>query len=201
MAQRKPKYTGKRKVAPNPAARMMSMEEAEVAHKGAAERMMAADVEFEPMHEFHEVKNGDVASNGATPELVGPVQPKEEPKESNSVVSAKFKNRYIIAAREAGIKGKAARRSNWDWLAQRIAELCLTPKQAFKVDEFLALLDANGIDHSRWTNRSRGWEGRLRMTGRVALQRIVADSGVLKLPSGDELKAPDEFRAKWKTRE
>lgn len=129
----------------------------------------------------------------------------EEKKASSSVVAAKFKDRYIANARELGVKGKAARRSNWDWLAQEIAKVCLTEKQKIDIDRFLSVLDANEVDHSKWTNRARGWEGRLRMTGRVALQRIVADRKLLRLPEVDgkavELVPPDDFVNKYKTKE
>jgi len=64
------------------------------------------------------------------------------------------------------------------------------------VAKFQRLLEANGVDHSRWTNRSKGWEGRLRMTGRLALQRIVAEAGILKTADGEELEAPAEWVAK-----
>jgi hypothetical protein len=59
------------------------------------------------------------------------------------------------------------------------------------------VLDANGVDHSRWQNRSKGWEGRLRMTGRLALQRVVAEAGILKTADGEELVAPAEWVAKF----
>jgi hypothetical protein len=118
----------------------------------------------------------------------------------SSVVKPVFKERYAANARELGVKGKAAKRSNWDWLAQEIAKFCLTDKHAIRMDDFKALLKANGIDHNKWPNQSRGWEGRLRMTGRVALQRIVADSGVLKFPDETEAKAPMDFILKYKAK-
>jgi len=114
----------------------------------------------------------------------------------NSVVKTLYKRRYAARAVEAGNKRKAAQRSAWDWLAQTIAGECLGAKDRLDVERFLALLDANGVDHSRWTNRSKGWEGRLRMTGRLALQRVVAEAGVLKTPDGEELEAPAEWVAK-----
>jgi hypothetical protein len=124
----------------------------------------------------------------------------EDVKEPSSVVKDVFKNRYIANARENGIKGKAAKRSNWDWLAQQIAMVCLNDNHSIRMDDFVALLDANGVDHSRWVNRNRGWEGRFRMTGRVALQRIVADKGELKYPNGDVAMAPMEFILKYKAK-
>jgi len=114
-----------------------------------------------------------------------------------SVVSPKYKHRYANRAVDSGNKRKAAQRSAWDWLAQTIAGECLDENDRLLVDKFHALLDANGVDHSRWTNRNKGWEGRLRMTGRLALQRVVAEAGVLQTADGETLEAPTEWVAKY----
>jgi len=121
----------------------------------------------------------------------------EDNAKKNSVVQPKYKHRYAERAVSNGLKRKAAQRSAWDWLAQTIAGEALDKKDRLDVGRFLALLDANGVDHSRWTNRNKGWEGRLRMTGRLALQRIVAESGTLKTADGEELQAPAEWVAKF----
>lgn len=115
----------------------------------------------------------------------------------NSVVKHKYKARYIARAREAGINRKAAKRSAWDWLAEALAGECLNEKSKIDIARFTRILELNGVDHSRWTNRSKGWEGRFRMTGRLALQRIVAEAGVLKV-EGDELQPPADWVAKYK---
>jgi hypothetical protein len=114
-----------------------------------------------------------------------------------SVVQRKYKLRYKARAAEHGQRGKAAKRSAWDWLAQELAAATLTPKAKLRVDDFLALLEANGVDHSRWTNRAPGWEGRLRMTGRLALQRVVAETGLLRFPDGEWKEAPADWIAKY----
>jgi len=116
---------------------------------------------------------------------------------ANSVVKTAYKKRYAERAAGAGLKRKAAQRSAWDWLAQNIAGECLDDKDRISIERFLALLDANGVDHSRWTNRNKGWEGRLRMTGRLALQRVVAEAMVLKTADGEEIEAPAEWVAKY----
>ena len=116
---------------------------------------------------------------------------------ARSVVQSKYKHRYAERAVAGGTKRKAAQRSAWDWLSQTIAAQCLDDKDRISIDAFLALLDANGVDHSRWTNRNKGWEGRLRMTGRLALQRVVAEAGLIRLPDGDECEAPAEWVAKY----
>lgn len=117
---------------------------------------------------------------------------------SNSVVKSAYKTKYRDRAREAGVARKAAKRSSWDWLAQTLAGECLVGKDRIDIAKFTAILEANGVDHSRWTNRSKGWEGRFRMTGRLALQRVVAEAGVLKTADGEELVAPAEWVAKFR---
>lgn len=113
----------------------------------------------------------------------------------NSVVKTAYKQRYAARAAEAGL-GKVAQRSCWDWLAQKLADECLVGTK-ISIERFLGILDANGVDHSRWQNRAKGWEGRLRMTGRLALQRVVAESGLLKTPDGEEFEAPAAWVAKF----
>jgi len=116
---------------------------------------------------------------------------------AKSVVAVAYKARYAERAANAGIRRKAAQRSAWDWLAQAIAAECLVGKRdSLDVERFLALLEANGVDHSKWQNRSKGWEGRLRMTGRLALQRVVAEAGTLRVLDGEELVPPTEWIAK-----
>jgi hypothetical protein len=123
----------------------------------------------------------------------------EEVKLPNSVVAPKFKDKYIANAVEKGIKDKAARRSNWDWLARIIARECLDTKGKIDIEEFKKILERNGVDYSKWTNRNKGWEGRFRMTGRVALQKRVANNGVLYLEEEGEFP-PEEWIAKYKTK-
>ena len=116
---------------------------------------------------------------------------------ARSVVQVAYKQKYAERAVANGLARKAAQRSTWDWLAQSIAGECLRKGDRIDIDHFLALLEANGVDHSRWTNRSKGWEGRLRMTGRLALQKVVAAAGMLRTPDGEELVAPAEWVAKF----
>ena len=118
----------------------------------------------------------------------------EDNAKKNSVVKTAYKKRYAQRAAEQG-GGKIAQRSCWDWLAQELAAECLVGTK-ISIDRFLALLDANGVDHSRWQNRAKGWEGRLRMTGRLALQRVVAAQGGLKTAEGALIDAPADWIAK-----
>jgi hypothetical protein len=164
----------------------------EIMHRAIAENVGEAGpnnqvTEFEDQTENEE--EGDPSDDEIEPE-----------KERNSVVKDKFKVKYIENARAGGYGGKAAKRSNWDWLAQQIAGYCLNENHSIRMSDFTALLDANGVDHSRWTNRNRGWEGRFRMTGRVALQKVVANNEMLKLPEGISTPAPSEWCERFKTK-
>jgi len=116
---------------------------------------------------------------------------------ARSVVGVGYKTRYAARAAGAGLKRKAAQRSAWDWLAETLAGECLGKGDRIDMDRFLATLDANGVDHSRWTNRNKGWVGRLRMTGRLALQRVVAEAGTMRTADGETLEAPAEWIAKY----
>jgi hypothetical protein len=114
---------------------------------------------------------------------------------AKSVVSAAYKRRYaeraLNARKPKEVSRRAAARSCGDWLAMEIAKRCLDEKNKLKVGEFEALLDANGVRHDHWNRVTPGWQGRLRMTGRLALQRIVAEAdGELALPDGSTVKAP-----------
>jgi hypothetical protein len=131
--------------------------------------------------------------------LLGSLHPEvaEDNAKSGSVVRSAYKHRYANRAVAAGLSRKAAQRSSWDWLAQTLAGECLGEGDRISIAKFLAILDCNGIDHSRWQNRSKGWEGRLRMTGRLALQKVVAESTELRLPDGEVLTAPEEWVAKF----
>lgn len=114
-----------------------------------------------------------------------------------SVVKRVYKQKYAERAKDQGL-GKLAQRSAWDWLAQTLAGEVLDDQKRLMVSKFEALMDANGVDHSRWTNRSVGWQGRLRMTGRLALQKVVAETGVLKTTDGETLEAPADWIAKYR---
>jgi predicted deacylase len=127
-----------------------------------------------------------------------------EPEEAlpNSVVKGAYKTKYrqraeAMARKPKGVPAKALRRMTGDWLAIELAKLTLDPKTA-KIDvaAFEAVLDANGVAHAHWNRTTKGWQGRLRMTGRLALQRVVAEDGELVLPDGATIAAPRSWVAK-----
>lgn len=113
-----------------------------------------------------------------------------------SVVKPTYKLRYaerVVNGEVRGKKGvskKAQARSCSDWLALELAARTLGEKDALNVGAFEAILDANGIEHRHWNRTTKGWQGRLRMTGRLALQRVVAAEEQLFLADGEAVKAP-----------
>lgn len=114
-----------------------------------------------------------------------------------SVVRVAYKKKY--AERNQGL-GKQAQRSCWDWLAQELASEALTDSGKLDEVRFRALLDANGVKHEHWARgekRTKGWEGRLRMTGRLALQKVVAAQGHLVTAEGAKIDAPADWIAKF----
>ena len=122
---------------------------------------------------------------------------------ANSVVNSSYKAKYKQRAAEMARKpkdvaAKALARSCCDWLAVELARRTLTTEKKPKlvVPAFEAILDANGVKHDHWNRTTPGWQGRLRMTGRLALQRVVAEAGELSLPDGSALAAPKNWIAK-----
>lgn len=118
----------------------------------------------------------------------------------NSVVKAGYKVKYreradAMTDRPEGVPLKALRRTTGDWLGLELAKLVLDAKAKLVVAELEAILDANGVDHARWNRTSKGWQGRLRMSGRLALQRVVAAQGELRLPNGKPIAAPRQWVA------
>lgn len=114
---------------------------------------------------------------------------------ANSVVKSAYKQRYLDRAnalqrKPKGVPTKALKRMSGDWLAIELAKLTLDTKAKLVVGQFEAVLDANGVPHAHWNRTTKGWQGRLRMTGRLALERVVAANGVLAVPTGEALPAP-----------
>ena len=111
-----------------------------------------------------------------------------------SVVAFSYKAKYAARAadRQKAVKGvsrKALARSSQDWLALLLAKHTLGEKDKLVVPAFEAILDANGVQHAHWNRTTAGWQGRLRMTGRLALNRVVAETGFVTI-AGEEIPAP-----------
>lgn len=120
---------------------------------------------------------------------------------ARSVVKPTYKiayaQRVLDGARgKKGVSKKAQARSCGDWLALELAALTLDDKNRLDVAAFCAILTANGIKHDQWNTTTKGWQGRFRMTGRLALQRAVAAEEQLYVPNAEPIKAPRSWVAK-----
>lgn len=83
-----------------------------------------------------------------------------------------------------------------DWLAELLNNLVLG-KKATDIARFEGICNANGVSLAKYKHEGKGWEGRLRMTGRNLLAKVVFHTGgVLKVPSLDPATPGDEeYRA------
>ena len=143
-----------------------------------------------------------VSEEGLDPTLP---EEEEEPRTSGSVVPHKYRDEYRLASTTG--------RSNGDWLAEQLANDTLDGKQNFVLDDFLAVLNANGVDLTgKWARLpetgARGWQGRFRMNGRQVLEKQVVKAGVYIDPQGTRHTPSEEWvadmgakHAKWLAKE
>lgn len=103
-----------------------------------------------------------------------------------SVVKGVYKARYAA---------KGDPRNCGDWLAATLKEHVLDDDGHLDVSALERIAKANGVDPT-YTNRSRGWEGRMRMTIGLKLRPVVAEQGGLAIPKGrgkTTIPAPKAF--------
>jgi hypothetical protein len=101
-----------------------------------------------------------------------------------SVVKTGYKRAYQDRAEARGARDKASKRGCGDWL-QRELQAETIVSGAFDFTRFVAILDANGVDHSRWATAGNGWQGRFRMSGSIVLRGRVGKSGVFRTPDSE----------------
>lgn len=125
-------------------------------------------------------------------ELPSEEEADEDEEKGASVVSYAYKRRYA----EAGHPAHCG-----DWLANTLNAECLG-ENGFNLDVFQSICDANDVDLSPYMrHRTRGWQGRVRMSGRLKLTTaILKAKGVLQLPANGgwddrEVQAPGEWLA------
>lgn len=108
-------------------------------------------------------------------------EPEDEPaeeveeveKEEASVVKAEYRARYA----EAGHPSHCG-----DELANLLNNLCLA-KAGIDMARFEAICEANGVELGKYNRTTKGWQGRLRMTGRNMLaSKVAAAGGVIMTP-------------------
>lgn len=124
-----------------------------------------------------------------------------------SVVDPAYRAQY----RDASSTGQSC----GDWLAEWLADETLVGGK-LHVESLEVILSNNGVDLSApWakaihdeTARSRGWQGRTRMSGRNALEKLVAKAGVVLNLQGAKIALPEDAlqalrdkHAKWLAKE
>jgi hypothetical protein len=124
------------------------------------------------------------AFNNYENDTIEVTEEEEEEKKGSGVVKAKYKARYAERGDPRGCG---------DWLQQTLKEYTLDQNGKLRVAELEAILDANGVKHAHWNRTTPGWQGRLRMSGGMALRTKVANQFALILPDGTELEAPVRF--------
>lgn len=65
----------------------------------------------------------------------------------------------------------------------------------FDRDLFLDMLELNGINtNAKWAmSTTPGWQGRLRMTGRLQLENLIIKTGKIMLSKNQTVTAPEDF--------
>ncbi len=117
----------------------------------------------------------DLVDAGSDPE--GMADDEDEDEGRGSVVAESYKAEY---------KARTGAAHCGDWLALFLVEHCSRvrfgkkgqplKKPEFSLTDFADLLTLNGIDpekHTWGTNRTAGWQGRFRMSGRLALEQKI----------------------------
>jgi hypothetical protein len=135
-----------------------------------------------------------IAAKAKATKAVQAGEDEEEEDLPRSVVKSKYK--AIYRSRENSMKG----RNCADWLAQQLAALVLDDAKKLQIGELQAICRANGAKDD-YDNRSKGWEGRMRMTLGLRLRPIVATQGFLAVPNGRKTEkhaAPAAFIAAYK---
>lgn len=119
-----------------------------------------------------------------------PIEEEEESRVSGSVVPAKYRDEYRLASTTG--------RSNGDWLAEQLANDTLDSEGKLNLDDFVAVLERNGVALTgKWAalrfSGGRGWQGRFRMNGRQVLEKHVVKTGVYIDTTGGALKPSEAW--------
>lgn len=122
----------------------------------------------------------DAAADEATDE--------EEESKGGSVVASRYRTKYA----EAGHPTHCG-----DWLAELLNNYCIGDKNT-DLEIFENICDMNGVDTSKYKREGVGWQGRIRMTGRNLLAKVVFKAGKITVPVVDgpgtqEITAPADW--------
>jgi hypothetical protein len=98
-----------------------------------------------------------------------------KPPKVGSVVT----NRYRAVYSESGHPTHCG-----DALANLLNSICVN-KAGTNLELFERICAANGVDLSKYNRTNKGWQGRLRMTGRNLLaKRVLENNGYVVMPAG-----------------
>jgi hypothetical protein len=113
---------------------------------------------------------------------------------SGNIVPAKYRAKYAAEGHPNHCG---------DWLAELLIEECTSEdsggKSFFDIAAFDAIYDENkGLRTHKWCRNTsgRGWQGRYRMSGRIALAKVVGINGYLVL-HGKRVTPPTEWLVKF----
>lgn len=113
----------------------------------------------------------------------------EEERAGGSVVASTYRNIYALASSNG--------QGNGDWLHEFLVSFC-AGDNGFQIGVFQEVLRANHIEPetTKWGRNTtgNGWQGRYRMSGRLALEKAIAMTGVFHIPgctdaTGDDFDA------------
>src|SRR5215469_17007406 len=93
--------------------------------------------------------------------------PEQQKPAKRSVVQAKYKARYRALGNYRGCG---------DWLHQTLEAETVDGFGKLDLPRFEAICDENGVDLGKYNRTSNGWQGRLRMTGRILLRGKIRKS-------------------------
>lgn len=100
----------------------------------------------------------------------------EEEQRGGSVVASTYRNIYALASSNG--------QGNGDFLHETLVAYCAGVK-GFVIESFQTVLRDNGIEPetTKWGRNTtgNGWQGRYRMSGRLALEKAIALTGEFRL--------------------
>lgn len=106
----------------------------------------------------------------AADEAPGPAE-----KRTGTVVASRYRTKYA----EEGHPNHCG-----DWLAELLNNFCVGDKHT-DLETFERICAMNGVDTSKYNRTTNGWQGRIRMTGRNLLAKVVFDKGQIVVPNAE----------------
>lgn len=134
------------------------------------------------------------AEMGIDPAVDG--EEEEEDERSGSIVP----NTYRAVYREVSTTGQSC----GDWLAERLAIDTLSGGK-LRMADLIATFERNRVDlGAKWATvrfaPTPGWQGRFRMSGRIALEKRIALNGTYASPSGPVITPHADWLDKIRTK-